>query len=188
MPVKLSALLLITLLAPATTLADQANFNYDYLDLGHVSEAPQTGSKASGPYADLSYSLMDGVQFRASYERLDLGGGTKGKDYSLGLTGEAPVNDTTDVYTDILYVNDQLTNLGVSTTTNGYRLAVGMRHRLPYRFELDGYLAHNYLDTPTNEAGIGVLYDATSWLSFGLGYAHDSAYTDTTTFKLRIYF
>ena len=188
MPVKLPALVLIALLAPTAALADQVNFRYDYLDLGHVSQSPQTGNNATGPYGDLSYSIMDGLQLRASYERLDLGGGTKGKDYSLGVTAESRVNDTTDVYTDVLYVNDQLTNLGISTTANGYRLAVGMRHRLPYGFELDGYLAHNYLDTPSNEAGLGVLYDATSWLSLGLGYAHDSSYTNTTTLKLRFYF
>ena len=185
---KLSAFCLLALLAPATALADQANFRYDYLDLGHVSQAPQTGNNATGPYADLSYSIFDGVQLRASYDRLDLGTGAKGKDYTLGFTGESPINENTDVYTDIFYVNDQVIDAGVSATENGYRLAVGLRHRLPYRFELDGYLAHNYLDTATNEAGLGLLYDATTWLSFGVGYAHDSAYTNTTTLKLRLYF
>jgi hypothetical protein len=173
-----------------TAWADRANFGYDYLDLGHVAQAPQNGNNTSSPYGDLSYSIIDGLQLRASYSRLDTSAtpGAKGKDYTLGLTGEAPVDDLTDIYTDLLYVNDQTTDAGVSTTTNGYRLAVGLRHRLPYGFELDGYLAHNYLDTPSNEAGLVLLYDATSWLSVGIGYAHDSSYTNTTTLKLRLYF
>lgn len=188
---KPPALLLIALLAPLPALADAPNFNYDYLDLGHVNLSPNGGQSGKGPYADLSYSVFDGIQARASYTHLDYSTapfGTAAKDYTLGITGETNVADGTDVYTDILYVNDRVTSQGTSATENGYRLAVGMRHRMARRLELDAYLAHSYLNTPDNEVGVGLMFDTTSWLSFGLSYAHDSQYDNTTTLRVRLYF
>lgn len=185
---KSSALLILALLAPATALADAPNFAYDYLDVGHSDFKPDNGQSGSGPYADLSYSIFDSVQLRASYTRLSYPGNQSAKDYTAGFTGESRVDDRTDVYTDLLYLNDRTTTAGVSTTLTGGRLAVGLRHRLVQRVELDGYLAHSTLGSSSNEVGVGVLVDATSWLSFGLSYVHDSLYDNTTTLKARLYF
>ena len=188
---KPSALFLIALCVSAPAMATAPNFNYDYLDLGRTSLSPDGGQDGKGPFADLSYSIFDSVQARVSYTRLgysSTAGSPTAKDYTLGVTGESPVSDTTDVYTDVLYINDRITNQGVSTTRDGYRLAIGLRHRALQRLELDGYLAHNFLDTPVNEAGVGLLFDATPWLSLGVSFAHDSAYTNTTTLRLRLYF
>ena len=188
---KSPTLLLIALLAPLPALADAPNFRYDYLDLGHVNLSPDNGQSGKGPYVDLSYSIFDGIQARVSYAHLDYSTtplGTAAKDYTVGITSETNAGAGTDVYTDLLYVNDRVASQGTSTTQNGYRLAVGMRHRMAKRLELDAYLAHNYLNTPDNEAGVGLLLDATSWLSFGLSYAHDSQYDNTTTVRVRLYF
>jgi hypothetical protein len=189
--VKTSAFLLIAVFVSAPAMATAPNFSYDYLDIGHVSQSPDNGQSGKGAFADFSYSIFDSVQARASYSHLDYSTtpfGSTAKDYTLGVTGESPVSDSTDVYTDILYVNDRLASRGVITTADGYRLAVGLRHRAVQRLELDAYLAHNFLNTPSNEAGVGLLFDATSWLSLGLSYAHDSVYTNTTTLRVRLYF
>lgn len=188
---KTSALLLLTAFVSAPAMATAPNFDYDYLDIGHISQSPDNGQSSKGPYADFSYSIFDSVQARVSYTRLDYSstaGSPTAKDYSLGVTGESPVSDTTDAYTDLLYINDRVTTHGVSTTQDGYRLAVGLRHRALQRLELDGYLAHDFLNTPVNEAGVGLLFDATPWLSLGLSYAHDSVYTNITTLRIRLYF
>lgn len=189
---KTSALLLIALSVSAPAMAEAPNFSYDYLDIGHVSQSPDSGQDSKGPYADISYSVFDSVQVRASYARLDYdataAGSPTAKDYTLGFTGESPVSDRTDVYTDILYMNDRSTTQGVSTTQDGYRLAIGLRHRAMQRLELDGHLAHNFLNTPSNEAGVGLLFDATSWLALGVSFAHDNQYVNTTTLRLRLYF
>ena len=188
---KTPALILLALCVSAPAMATAPNFAYDYLDIGHVSQSPDNGQGSKGLYADFSYSIFDSVQARASYTKLDYdstAGSPTAKDYTLGLTGESPVSDSTDVYTDVLYMNDRITANGVSTTQDGYRLAVGLRHRALQRLELDGYLAHNFLNAPTNEVGVGLLFNATAWLSFGLGYAHDTLYTNTTTLRVRLYF
>ncbi len=185
---KSPALLLLALLAPATALADAPNFDYDYLDLGHVNYKPDSSASGSGPYADLSYSIFDEVQLRASYTRLSYPAGQSGKDYTVGFTGESRVTDTTDIYTDILYLSDRVTTAGISSTETGARLAVGVRRRAMQRLELDAYLAHDALNSSSNEVGVGLLVDATTWLSFGLSYAHDSLYDNTTTLKARFYF
>lgn len=182
-------LLACLLLAPLPALAANPNFKYDFLEVGHLGISPQTGSSGSSAYGDLSYSFIDSVQFLAGYSHPDYGAGDSTKQYQLGFAGEDPITAGTDVYTDVLYLNQRNTVGGITTTGDGYRLEVGLRHRTPWdRLEVDGYLAHNWLDSPSNEFGLGAFVDVTSWLSIGAAWSHDSNYTNTTSLKLRFYF
>lgn len=188
---KPSALFLLALLAPAAAFADAPNFKYDYLEAGHLNVSPQNDQNGKGNYVDLSYSIFDGVQVTGSYARLDYDstpGKPTAKDYTFGFAGESRLTDDTDAYTDVLYVNDQVDNRGVSTTENGYRLEIGLRRALTSWAELDGFLAHDYLNTSDNEIGLGVMFDPVPWFALGLSYAHNNAYTNTTTLRLRLYF
>lgn len=185
-------MLLAVLLAPTTAFAVAPNFQYDYLDLGHVRLSPQGGQDGSGPFADLSYSILDAVQFRAGYQRLAYGnlpGAPSYKDYDFGFTGESALSDSTDIYTDLLYLNHPSGIIGTSAATDdGYRVAIGLRHRAWSRLELDTWLAHDYLNVSTNEVGVGVLVDATSWLALGASYAHANNQYNTLTLRVRLYF
>ncbi len=180
--------LLCLCLAPLPAFAVTPNFGYDYLDVGHVNVMPQTGGDGSSAFADLSYSLMDAVQGLAGYQKPSFGNGLTSKDYYLGVAAEDGIDERTDVYTDILYLNRSNQTPQTTTTENGYRLEVGIRRRAWQRIEVDGWLAHNYLNNPSNEVGVGVLVDATSWLSVGLSYSHDSQFTNITSLRLRLYF
>lgn len=201
---KASTLLLAILITPATASAMAPNFQYDYLDLGHVRVQPEGSNAGSGPFADFSYSIIDGIQFRGSYSTVSYPLAVKYNNYAVGLTGEDRLNDTTDVYTDVLYVNDRYNHLGTFVSDDGYRLTIGLRHH-PWgweHIELDGYVAHNFigasyggagsqstfLPQTSNELGVGALFNMTSWLSLGLVLARDSTHTETTTLKLRLYF
>lgn len=199
---KVPALLLLALLAPAAAEADIANFQYDYVDLGRLRVLPDGLPSGSGPSLDLSYTLIDGIQFHGSYASLKFPAGVSYKDYTAGFTGEEPVTPTTDVFTDLLYIDDRYEHLGSSVSDDGYRIAIGLRHH-PWgweRFEVDGYVAHNYLSTSvasapgvylpqsSNELGIGALFDVTPWLSVGLTLARDSNQAETTDLKVRLYF
>lgn len=204
-PVRFTALLLCVLLAPATALADTHNFQYDYLDLGHVRGQTDNGPSGGGGFADLSVSFLDDVQFRASYASLSYPLGVSYKDYTVGFTGESALNDRVDVYSDVLYVDDRFSRLGHSISDDGYRLAVGLRAH-PYDIqwmEVDGWLAHNWLSVnydpaagsqqaflpqSGNELGVGVLFQPLSWLGLGASYAHDSSHASTTTVRVRFYF
>ncbi|MGE5624386.1 MAG: hypothetical protein ACM3ZT_02440 [Bacillota bacterium] len=196
---------LLCLLAPLPAFAASANFQYDYLDIGHLRLQPEGGSTGSGGFADLSYSVIDGVQFRADYASLSYPLAVSYKDYSVGFTGEEPLNSQTDIFTDVLYVNDRYNHLGNYISDDGYRLAIGFRHH-PWawdRLEVDGYLAHNFvgasygagagspsafLPQSSNEVGLGLMFNATSWLALGAVVARDSTHTETTTLRLRLYF
>jgi len=204
-PVRSTALLLCALLAPAAALADTHVFRYDYLDLGHVAPQSDGGPSGGGAFADLSVSFLDDVQFRASYASLTYPLGVGYKDYSFGFTGESAINDRTDVYSDVLYLDDRYDRLGHTVSDSGYRLAVGVRNH-PYDIqwmEVDGWLAHNWLSadySPAagsqqafmpqsgNELGVGVLFQPISWLGLGVSYASDSSHAHTTTLRLRLYF
>jgi hypothetical protein len=204
-PVRTIALLSCLLLAPLPALADTHVFDYDYLAVGHQRYQPAGGPSGSGTYADLSYSFLDDVQLRAGYGTLSFPGGVSYKDYSLGITGESAIDARTDVYTDLLYVNDRYDYLGHFVTDDGYRLALGLRHH-PYKLdwmELDGWLAHDWLTAAASpaagpqqaflpqsatELGAGVMFQPVHWLSFGLSYAHAINSGNTTSLKVRFYF
>ncbi|HEY4128727.1 MAG TPA: hypothetical protein VGN70_11810 [Gammaproteobacteria bacterium] len=184
-PLLLAACLL---LAPLPALATTPNFSYDYLDVGHVTVMPQDGGNGSSIFGDVSYSFMNAVQLVAGYQKPSYPAGLSSKDYDIGIAAEDGIDDRTDVYTDILYLNRRDQALNTITTQDGYRLEVGLRRRAWQRVELDGWLAHNYLDSPSNEAGVGLLVDVTSWLSLGLSYSHDSQFTNITSLRARFYF
>jgi len=186
--VKLRACLLLALLVPAAVWAD--DFKYDYVDLGHASLAPQGGQDGSGAFVDVSYTVFYQLQLRAGYSHLDYSttpSDITAKDYTFGITGESVLTADTDVYTDLLYLSDS-SHQTSSSTDDGYRLAIGLRHWALPHLELDGYLAHNYLTLSSNEAGVAALYDLTPWLSLGAVFAHDSLHTNTTSLELRAYF
>lgn len=191
---KLSVWVLALGLLPAA--AQASGFDYDYLDLGHEHVKVQTNPNGlsgdgSGSFADFSYTVFDGIQFRGRYDSLKFSSPAdySAKDYNVGVTGESQVNDNTDVYTDILYLNNHYSSSRpVPLTDNGYRLAVGLRHKAWDRLELDGYLAHNYLTLAGNEIGAGFMFNATSWLAMGGNYSHDSNYNNITSLRLRLYF
>ncbi|HEX5339349.1 MAG TPA: hypothetical protein VFX47_00530 [Gammaproteobacteria bacterium] len=188
---KLSGLLLASLLlTPATVFAN--NFNYDYAELYLQHTTPQVGESSKGPALDLSYTMTSmGAQLLAGYARLDTPAtpaDINNHNYWLGLRGENSFGSSTDFYTDILYLNNRATFHGSSSTENGYRLLLGLRQRITARFEFDGSLAHDYLDQSNNEAAIGLLFNATSYLAVGLSYAHDSLRNNTLTLRLRVYY
>lgn len=199
------ALLSCLLLAPLPAFADTHVFDYDYLDVGHLRYQPDGGQSGAGSNADLSYSFLDDVQFRAGYSSLSFPLAVSYKDYSIGITGESALNTQTDVYTDLLYINDRYDHLSHFVTDDGYRLAVGVRHH-PYKLdwmELDGWLAYDWLSaSPTpaagpqqaflprsaTEIGGGVMFQPLHWLSFGLSYAHAFNSGNTTSLRVRFYF
>ncbi|HSN17634.1 MAG TPA: hypothetical protein VLV87_05440 [Gammaproteobacteria bacterium] len=199
------ALLSCLLLAPLPALADTHLFDYDYLDVGHTRYQADGGPTGSGSYADLSYSFLDDVQFRLGYSSLSFPEAVRYKDYSIGIAGESALGDQTDVYTDLLYINDRYDRLGQYVTDDGYRVEVGVRHH-PYQtkwVEVDGWLAHNWLSadfSPTagpqqaflpqsaTEVGAGILFQPIRWLSFGFSYAHAFNSGNTTNLRVRFYF
>lgn len=203
-PVRTIALL-ACLLAPLPAFADTHVFDYDYLEAGHARYQADGGPSGSGTYADLSYSFLDDVQLRASYGSLSFPQAVSYKDYTVGISGESALNVQTDIYTDLLYLNDRYSRLRRNVTDDGYRVEVGIRHH-PYGLdwmEVDGWLAHDWLSATTDlahdpqqaflppsssEIGASVLFQPIHWLSFGLGYAHAFNAGNTTTLKLRFYF
>ena len=201
---KASPLLFFALLVPCAVFA--ADFDYDYLDVGHTRVVPQSGPAGSGGFVDLSYGLTGDLEFRGGYTSLSYPVGVEYKNYSAGIGGQTPITDTTDVYTDLLYINDRYSHSGTSFSDDGYRVAIGLRHR-PWGWdflEADGYLAHNYLsgyggsgvkgpyaaNVPgvSTEVGVSLLYSPIHWLAVGVGFSRDNNSNDAVNLKLRLYF
>ena len=184
---KLSGLLLgLTLLVPVAAWA--GNFKYDYAEINYQRVSPQSGDTSKGPALNLSYSVPElGIQLLGGYAKLDAGS-ISDRDYQLGIRGENSFGDNTDFYTDILYL-DQRSTAGTNTSTdNGYRLELGLRHRVNKRFEVDASLARDYLTRSLNQVAVGVIFNATDRFAVGLSYARDNLYDNTTMLRLRAYF
>lgn len=188
---KQSGLLLVCLsLIPVAAWA--GNFSYDYAELDYLHTKPQLGMNSKGPSAQLSYTIssMD-VQLLAGYAQIDAASTPADIDhhnYWVGIRGENSFGGSTDFYTDILYLNNRTTSQNSVNTDNGYRLLLGMRHKIMGRLELDGSLAHDYLAQSDNQAAVGLEFDVTRYLAVGLSYAHDNLRNNTATLRLRVYY
>jgi hypothetical protein len=189
--VKISATLLgCFLLCPVVALAADP-FNYDYVDLGYQHQSLENGSTSKGPDLEVSYTIWSQLQVVGGYARLDTSAPISdiaNHNYYAGIRGENNFSDSTDFFTDILYLNDHARYQGMGSSDDGYRLALGLRHLFNHWVEFDGSLGHNWLDQSSNDATVGLLLNATSWLAVGASYSHSSLTSNTSSLRLRIYF
>lgn len=188
---KISACLLgCVLLCPVMALAADP-FNYNYVDLGYQHQSLGNGSTSKGPAVAVSYTVWSQLQVVGGYARLDTSAPLSDittDNYYVGIRGENNFSDRTDFFTDILYLNNHARYQGIGSTDNGYRLALGLRHVLNRWMEFDGSLGHNWLDQASNDAAVGLLFNASSWLAVGLSYTHSSLTSNTSSLRLRVYF
>ncbi|MGB9430300.1 MAG: hypothetical protein WCC11_10595 [Gammaproteobacteria bacterium] len=174
------------LLCPVLALAADP-FNYNYLELGYQNQSPQNGSTIKGPDLALSYTVYSQLQVVGGYAHLTQPLVT-GNNYYFGIRGENTFGTATDFYTDILYLNQHISSQGAGSTDNGYRLALGLRHLFSRWVEFDGSVGHNWLNQSSNDATVGLLFNATSWLAAGVSYSHSSATNNTTSLRVRFYY
>jgi len=178
------------LLFPVMVLAADP-FNYDYADLGHLHQSLADGATATGPDMEVSYTIWNQLQVVGGYARLDTSAPLSdiiNDNYYAGIRGESNFTDSTDFYTDILYLNNRASYQGMNSNDNGYRLALGLRHLFNRWIEFDGSVGHNSLNRSSNDATVGLLFNATSWLAVGVNYSHNGVTNNTSSLHLRIYF
>lgn len=188
---KLSAVL-FACLALAPVAASAANFDYQYAELSYQRTAAHVGDGAKGPAVQFAYAFsgMD-LQLLAGVARLDTPASPadiNNHNYWVGFRGEDSFGNDTDFYTDILYLNNRTAIQSRSSTDNGYKLTLGVRHRMASRFEFDASASHYYLTQGINEAAVGIVFNATRRFALGLSYAHDSQLDNTTTLRFRVYY
>lgn len=188
---KISACLLAcALLVPVAAVAADP-FPYQYVELSYQHQAAQDGASVKGPGVDIAYTVFPALQLLGGYARLDAAtpvSSTTYNDYFAGIRGESSYSDTTDFYTDILYLNNRRSYLGNHSTDNGYRLALGMRHLFTPWLEFDGSLGHNWLNQASNDATVGLVINATGEFAVGVNYSHNSVTSNTAGLLLRVYF
>lgn len=185
-----TCLLICALLLPAAAWAADP-FAYQYVELGYQHQAPQNGASIKGPRVDIAYTVFPALQLLGGYARLDAAtpiSSTTYDDYFVGIRGESSYTDSTDFYTDIMYLNNHRNYLGAGSTDNGYRLALGMRHLLTPWLEFDGSIGHNWLDQAANDATVGLVINATGRFAVGVNYSHSSVTRNTAGLLLRAYF
>jgi len=189
--VKITAVLLgCLLLCPMMALAADS-FNYDYVEVNYQHNSPDNGSTANGPGLAVAYTIWSEIQLVGGYARLNASAPVSNITYEnsyAGIRGETNFNESTDFYTDILYLNDRTEYQSTHTTNTGYRLAVGMRHLYNRWIELDISAGHNSLNQSSNDGTVGLLVNATSWLAVGVSYSHNSVTNNTSSLRVRAYF
>ncbi|MGH8280498.1 MAG: hypothetical protein ACRETQ_13195 [Gammaproteobacteria bacterium] len=188
---QISACLLVAaLLCPAATLAADP-FGYQYVELGYLNQSPQSGATIKGPGLGVAYTIFPDLQVLGGYAHLDAAtpiSSTSYNDYVVGVRGESSYTDTTDFYTDLLYLNNRQSYLGNHSTDNGGRVALGMRHLFLPWLEFDGSVGHNWLTRSSNDITVGLVINATGGFAVGVNYSHNSATNNTAGLLLRTYF
>ncbi|MGH8398567.1 MAG: hypothetical protein ACRETA_10035 [Gammaproteobacteria bacterium] len=180
------------LLLPLTVLAADP-FNYDYVEVNYQHQSLQNGSDATanGPGLEASYTIWNQLQIIGGYAHLDTSAPisdiTNDNSY-VGIRGESTYSDSTDFYTDILYLNNHSSYQGNSNNDDGYRVALGMRHLFNRWIEFDGSVGHNSLTQSSNDASVGLWVYATSWLSVGVDYTRNAVTSNTSRLLVRAYF
>jgi hypothetical protein len=189
--VKFFACLLgCALLFPIKVLAADP-FNYDFVNLDYQHQSLDNGSTSKGPGVDVSYTVWNQLQLVGGYARLNTpapGTDITNNNYYIGIRGESNFTDSTDFYTDILYLNNRADYQATRTTDDGYRLALGMRHLFSRWVEFDLSAGHNSLTQSSNDGSLSLLLNATSWLAVGFNYTHNSVTNNTGSVSLRVYF
>ncbi|MDE2235213.1 MAG: hypothetical protein KGL13_06500 [Gammaproteobacteria bacterium] len=188
---KISAGLLAgLLLCPVVALAADP-FGYDYVELNYQHQSLDNGTTTNGPGMEVAYTVWNQLQLVGGYAHLhasEPGSDITDNNYYAGIRGESNYTDSTDFYTDILYLNNRTSSQTGNSTDTGYRLAIGMRHLFSRWIECDIVAGHNYLGQSSNDGTIGLLFNATSWLAVGVSYSHNSVTNNTSSFRVRAYF
>jgi len=189
--VRLSARILgCMLLFPVIAWAADP-FNYDYVEANYQHQSLYDGSTANGPGLAVAYTVWSELQLVGGYAHVSTSAPISDiiNDNSYaGIRGESNFTDSTDFYTDILYLNNHASYQGMSSNNDGYRLALGMRHLFSQWIEFDVSVAHNSVNQSSNDGTAGLLFNASSWLAVGVSYTHNSATNNTSSLRLRAYF
>ena len=176
------------LMYPLATMAD-SSFNYNYAELGYQRQGVSGGPTLRGPALDFSWTVYNELQVVGTYSRFTASApDISNADYAIGIRGDTSFSQQTDFTTDILYLYNRNSVFGSTSIDNGYRLALGFRHLFNHWVELDGSAGHNWLNQSSNDASLGLLFNATSRLAAGLSYSHNSVTGNTTGASVRFYF
>ena len=176
------------LMCPVTAMAD-SSFRYNYAELGYQHQTVPANTTLKGPALDFSWTVYNQLQIIGGYNRFTASApDISNDDYSVGIRGDSSFSEQTDFTTDILYLHNRESVLGSTSTDNGYRLALGFRHLFNQWVELDGSLGHNWLNQSSNDANLGLLFNATSRLAAGISYGHNNVTGNTAGASVRLYF
>ncbi len=152
---RLTKISISTLALTSTLLCTQAQaegFNYNYAQLNYTffnDFVVDQGISVTG-----SYDVMDNVNLLGSYfvstssDKVDL------DSYSLGLGYHSSFNYNTDFLGEIGLFNSsadtKLGNTTINSDNSGYFMAVGARHRLHEKVEVNARAEHRNSDNVTD--------------------------------------
>lgn len=178
------------LLCPTVALAADP-FNYNYVEINYSHQSLNNDSTANGPGIEAAYTVWSELQLIGGYAHLStsaIPSDITNNNYYAGIRGESNFNNSTDFYTDILYLNNRISYQSTNSTDTGYRLALGMRHLFSSWVEFDASFGHNYVNQSSNDGTVGLLFNVNSWLALGVSYTHNSVTNNTSSLRVRAYF
>ncbi len=188
---RLTIISISTLALTSTLMAAQAEeFNYNYAQLNYTffnDFNVNQGISVAG-----SYDVMDNVNVLGSYfVSTDSDNNIDIDNYSLGLGYHAPFSYNTDLLGEIGLFNTNIDAKVGSTTINtdnsGYFMAVGARHKLQEKVEVNARAEHRNSDNVTDtHFTFGGRYYYKPNVSFGAEFdtgADDSSESITTSLR-----
>lgn len=160
---KRTALVLASLLAlPFASQA--ADLSYNYLEADYVHVNPDDFDNSNGFAVRGSGALGDNFNVIAGWSKINIDTPLVDdlKSWYLGVGFHTPVNDKTDLFTDVSYVKN------TTLDADGYGARVGVRSALSPKFEGAAWVGYEKLDHVDGNGSLGVSGQYKFTQNFGL--------------------
>jgi hypothetical protein len=170
---RILLLTILTFATPLAALADQPSpFGYDYAESAYLSENPSGGgSDLTGVLVDGSYELQSNWRVSGLLSSASCCGINDDR-YAASVGYYTGINDKIDFIADLSFLGRHVTNAG---THNGWGIDGGLRAMLAPKFELDGLVQHNDVNSNTeNTLTVKGLYSLTSAWHLFASYSNNS--------------
>lgn len=174
------AIVLATTILSLSSFANEGNlksaFNYDYVSVGFGSltidglsgSFDYTGVSGAVSISDNYYISLINVQDRESGGDISIS--------SYGLGSHYALNDTTDLVSEVSFIDIQASSGGISASGDGVSLSLGIKNKIHENINIEASIGHTTIEGVSDTAfNFGAEFEMpiTEELSFGAELVSD---------------
>ena len=190
MKTKLIVSLTSVVLAGAVFNAQATDFNYNYVEGAYENYDTENTDADVGKLSG-SYAITPNLNIIGDYATGDIDNPSGGTDLdfeksSIGIEYHTPIAPTTDLTTNIKYINQDIGSADGSVDNNGYGVGVGVRHQLTDKVEANANIDYSDFDNSDDTSlKVGARYHFNESISAGVAYSTSREDEDIASTNIR---